>query len=130
MDLNLENIDIIICPYDTKRYLLKKISDEHILYNITFYTKEEFISKYYFSYDLKTINYLMNKYKYNIDVCISYLKNMYYIEDKDYKNNKLKLLSKLKKELIDNNLLYINNLFKKYLKDKNKKIIKYYNIDK
>lgn len=130
MDLNLENIDIIICPYDTKRYLLKKISDEHILYNITFYTKEEFISKYYFSYDLKTINYLMNKYKYNIDVCISYLENMYYIEDKDYKNNKLKLLSKLKKELLDNNLLYINNLFKKSLKDKNIKVLNYYNLDK
>ena len=55
---------------------------------------------------------------------------MYYIEDKVYKNNKLKLLSKLKKELIDNNLIEINNLFRKSIKDKNIKVLNYYNLDK
>ena len=94
-------------------------------------TKKEFIDNYYFSYDDKTLYYLMDKYHFNLDVCRVYLSNLYGIDvDKDYSNNKLIFLRDLKKELIENNLLYFNPAFKEYLKDKEIEVVNYFDLDK
>ena len=127
----MEELDIIICPTSTKNRLLKEYSSSTNLVKTKFMTKEEFVSNYYFSYDNITIYYLMNKYNYNLDVVKVYLNNMYSIDiNKEYKSNKINLLKELKKELIDNNLLYINNNFKEYISNKKIKIQNYYELEK
>ena len=68
---------LIICPNDTKEKLLEEYSNRDDLLNIKFMNKDEYISNYYYSYDEKTIQYLMDKYNFNIDVCKVYLKSMY-----------------------------------------------------
>ena len=73
----------------------------------------------------------MNKYNYNLDVAKVYLKNMYVIDtNKDYKSSKLNLLKELKIDLISNNLLKFNNIFRDYIKDKEIIIKNYYDLDK
>ena len=123
--------DIIICPTSTKNKLLKEYSISNNLIKTKFMTKKEYISNYYFSYDYKTIYYLMNKYKYNLDVVKVYLNNLYSIDiNKEYKSNKINLLKRIKKELLDNNLLYINNNFKEFISNKKIKVLNYYELEK
>ena len=65
----------------------------------------EYLKNYYFDYDLKTIKYLYDKYNMKIDNIKELINNLYYIENKEYHNDKLDYLVKIKKELDDNNLL-------------------------
>lgn len=121
---------IIICPNEEKMNILDKYSNDEKLYNIKFMTKQEYIDNYYYSYDERALEYLMNKYDYNLDVCKVYLSNLYVIDiTKDYKNNKLKLLKNIKKELLDNNLLEENKAFKDYLNNKEIIVKNYYDLD-
>ena len=121
---------IIICPNEEKLKLLKLYSNDKNITNIKFFTKKEFLSEYYYSYDEKTLFYLMKKYNYHIDVCKKYLNNLYFIDiNKDYQSSKLLFLKNLKQELIDNNLLYYNNNFSKYLEDKEIVVKHYYDLD-
>ena len=122
---------LIICPNEEKMNILDKYSNDESLHNIKFMTKQEYIDNYYYSYDERAIEYLMNKYDYNIDVCKVYLSNLYVIDiNKEYKNNKLKLLKEIKIELLNNNLLEENNAFKEYLKNKEIIVKNYYDLDK
>ena len=126
-----EDLKIIVCPSDQKNKILKEICNDSKLHNIKFMNKNEFINNYFFSYDDRALYYLMNKYKYNLDVCKVYLNNMYVIDiDKDYKSSKLEFLKKLKIELIDNKLLKFNYNFKNYIKNKNIEVINYFDLDK
>ncbi len=63
----------------------------------------------------KTIFYLIKKYHYKYEVCLVYLKNLYYIEDKEYKSEKLKFLRDLKSELDEYDLLIYDEYFKSSL---------------
>ncbi len=121
---------LIICPNDTKEKLLEEYSNRDDLLNIKFMNKDEYISNYYYSYDEKTIQYLMDKYNFNIDVCKVYLKSMYSIDiNKNYKDHKINNLKSLKIELYNNNLLIENNLFKDYIKNKKIVVKNYYDLD-
>lgn len=71
MQSTIQSTTLIICPNETKMKLLKEASSKDKLLNIKFMTKEEYKKIYYFSYDEKTLAYLMKKYNYNIDVCKS-----------------------------------------------------------
>ena len=77
----MDKSKLIICPNNIKLDLLRKNKS---LENIKYMTKSEYLSKYYFSYDEKSIYYLMDKYNLDIDVCKVYLDSLYIIEDKDY----------------------------------------------
>lgn len=122
---------IIICPNEEKLNILNDLSNSNNLHTIKFMTINEFINNYFFSYKKDALYYLMKKYNLNIDVAKVYLNNLYFIDiNKEYKNNKIVFLKKLKKELIDNNLLEFNNTFKKYLEDKEIEVINYYDLDK
>ena len=126
----MEKTKIIICPNEEKLKILLSFHNDKIIHNIKFMTKTEFINNYYFSYDEETIYYLMNKYNFNIDVCKVYLDNLYVIDiNKEYKSEKLNFLKELKKDLIENNLLYFNKGFKEYLKDKELVVKNYYDLD-
>ena len=122
---------IVICPNEEKLNILEKLEKNRNLHNIKFMTIKEFIDNYYFSYTEEALFYLMKKYNYNIDVAKVYLKNLYFIDiNKDYKNKKLLFLRNLKIELLENNLLIVNNIFKEYIKDKEIEVKNYYDLDK
>ena len=129
-ELVQENL-LIICPNEEKMKILDKISKEEKIYDIKFMTKEEYKKNYFFNYDEKSLYYLLNKYKLNLDVAKVYLKNLYVIdENKEYKSPKLKFLKDLKIELNENNLLEVNPSFKDYINKKNILVKNYYDLDK
>jgi len=110
---------IIICPNYVKKTVLKEIDKRNKLINVKLYSLDELKRFLCFDYDINAILYLMDKYNYSYDVSKYYIDNLYFIEDKFYDNEKLDLLVKIKKELVDNNLLLFNNLFKKAYKNTN-----------
>lgn len=116
--IKFKNNDIIVTEESYKLDILKKLNEEQELINLKFITKKELISKYYFSYDEKTIYYLIDKYKVNESIAKAYLDNLYYIENKKYNNKKLDNLVQIKEELLKDNLLIKDNLFLDYIKDK------------
>lgn len=114
---NIEDNTLIIT--NNKNKLLKSINK---LVNVKIMSTTEFINSYYFTYNEKTIYYLMNKYNIKYDIAKIFINNMYYI-DTIYNNEKIDKLYEMKKELLDNKLLIINDYFKEYLN--NKKIVIY-----
>ena len=117
LDQYLDDELLIVCPSLIKKKILDQYHDK--LYSFKFMTKQEFKNHYYFSYDNKTINYLMENYHYHIDVCKTYLESLYVIDlDQKYQNKKLRFLKELKQELIANHLLEFDHLFKEFLKKK------------
>lgn len=126
MDLNnliIENNTLLIIPNNIKNKVIKKLSSDSILLNIKIMSLDEFKNKFYFSYDEKSIYYLMNKYGYKYTIAKEYLDNLYYIIGNDNKNEKIQFLNNIKTELMNNNLLIIDDLFKNTLM--NYKIIVY-----
>lgn len=122
---------LIVCPNSLKMQILLEQREQTTLYNLKFMTKEEFKNNYYFSYNEKTLFYLMKKYHYNLDVAKVYLKNLYVIDEtKNYSNEKLNFLKNLKIELKQENLLIENPNFKKYLSTKKILTLNYYDLDK
>lgn len=113
----IEDNTLIITNNSNKDYLLRTISEYNKIYSIKIMTINEFISSYYYTYDEKTIYYLMNKYNIKSSVARIYLNNMYLV--KENSNIKINNIYNMKQELIKNNLLYSNDYFKNYLKNKN-----------
>lgn len=111
---------IVICPNDYKNKFLTKLSNE--LLDVKFMTIDELIKNIVFDYDEKTIFYIMNKYNVSYELALIYITNIYYVNESSF-NEKLIFLSQLKKDLIKNNKLYINNISFKYFN--HKKIVFY-----
>lgn len=129
LDQYLDDELLIVCPSLIKKKILDQYHDK--LYSFKFMTKQEFKNHYYFSYDNKTINYLMENYHYHIDVCKTYLESLYVINiDQKYQNKKLRFLKELKQELIANHLLEFDHLFKEFLKKKKVIVIQYDELEK
>ena len=119
---------IFVTPNTTKIKVIEENSN--LFLNIKYMSLEEYKSKYFFSYDNKAIDYLITKYNYNIDFCKIIMNNLYVIDiDKEYNSDKLNLLKEIKKDLLDNNLLEIDLLFKDYIKDKLVIVYEYPNLD-
>ena len=120
LDLILNN-SIVICPSSIKNNILLESSKSKTLKNIKFITIKDFIDNYYGTYDINAIYYVMKKYKYSYDVTIKYLDNLFYnYEDLNY----------LYKDLLNNNYLIFNELFKSEVSKKQLYLIGYSNIDK
>lgn len=130
MNYKLEDNSILIVDNKNKNKIISKYRNE--LKKVKIITFNEFKNKYTFSYDNRTIYYMMKKYGYKYEVCLVYLNNLYYINDKNYSNNKLQFLKNLKDELDEQKLLIYNNLFKRFICSKktyvytNKTVIKFY----
>ena len=126
---DIEEDTLIVCSNRNKKLLLRKMSSLKKLINVIFLNKEEFFKLFYFSYDEKTIYYLIKKYNIKYDIAVMYLKYLIYLDKDCYSNYKLNKLFSIKKELDDNNLLIYDKYFFDYIKNKN--IIIYgYEIDK
>ncbi len=108
--------DIVITNRKNLKSLLKiyrkKLSPIKIL------CIEDLMNQYYFTYDKKTIYYLMKEKKYQYDVAKMYLDNLPK-EEIETENCKIKDLYKLKEELFKNKLLIKNTHIKNYLQNKN-----------
>ena len=118
--MHIENNTLLIVPNSLKKNIIKNIKE---LVNYKVMSLDEFIKKYYFDFNEESICFLMKEKDIKYDVANAYLKNIYYVENKEYNNKKLDDLVQIKKLLEDNNLLIKNDLFKKSLT--NKKIIVY-----
>lgn len=115
---NIKNDTLLIIPSHLKDEILLELSLNSVLKNIKLLTIDEFIKNYLFDYDKKTVYYICDKYHVKVDIALVYLKNLYYIQDENYDCSKLIFLKELKQELLDNNLLIINPLFKSRIKSK------------
>ena len=108
---------IIIIKDSSKKSLLSKINNENKLINTKIITLSELKKKYLFDYNKETIYYVSKKYNVVQDVAKVYIENLYYInEQSNYE--KVKKLIKIKEDLLKNNLLIENKLFKNFLKCK------------
>ena len=62
----LQNIQIIITNSTNKKELLKELSSK--LVDVKIYTLNEFNRLFYFDYDVKTLNYVINKYQVKYEI--------------------------------------------------------------
>lgn len=108
---------ILLIPSNIKNKVIKKAREKYFNYNIKFMPLEDFSKKVTFTYDEKTIYYLMKEYDYNYSTALVYLDNLYYISDK-LDNNKMNKLKEIKNYLDENNLLIYDDVFRDYVKNK------------
>ena len=118
----IENEDILlITPNFLKLQFLK---GNKKLRQIKYMTLEEYKSHYFFSWNDKTLDYLMSRYSYHLDFCKIILSNLYFIDrDMEYSSEKLNLLKKIKIDLDNKKLLQYDSMFQSFIK--NKKIVVY-----
>lgn len=125
----LKENNLIICPNSLKKKIINEINKNEDLVSYKIIDLKTFLQNYFFSYDKKTIYYLINKLNLKYDIVLEYLESFYYLEDKQYQNEKLNQLVILKKELEEKELLYHNHFFKYYIKNKNIIIYGYEELD-
>lgn len=127
---SIKDKTLIIAENSFKSIILEEMNQSKKLYNVKFMTILEYKKNLLFDYDIKTINYLVSKYKMKVSNAISLINNLYYIENKEYQNNKLNYLVSIKNELDDKNLLIYNKYFKNYLDSVKIIVYGYDNLDK
>ena len=120
---------VLITPNKIKNKIIEIVRSKYYNYNIKFMSLEDFIKKYIFDYNNKTIYYLMKEYDINLSSALVYLNNLYYISDK-LDNNKMNILKEMKEYLDNNKLLIYNDRFREYIKDKEIYIYGYDYLDK
>lgn len=118
---------LIVCPNAYKKNILKYLTDNKKLVNVSFLSIEEYKKNYYFDYDYRAILYLCNTYNLSVNNAKEIIDNLYYVDNLDYGNKKLNDLVKYKKEL--KSYLIYNPLFKEYLKNKHIVVVGYGKLD-
>lgn len=119
----LENDSILIVPSQIKEKILTEMDKKSKLFNVKLMEINEFKRKYFFDYTTETIFYVMKHYNYDYEFSLDIINNLYFLSSENYDHEKLKFLLNIKNELINNNLLIFDNVFKIALK--NKKIYVY-----
>lgn len=107
----LNNKSILICSNSDKRKVLNELYNEKKLLDFKIMNLNEFIKKVTFDYDTKTIYYIMNEYHLSFENAKSFINELYYIENKQYNDEKLVFLSNMKNKLMENHLLIIDDIF-------------------
>ena len=113
----IKDNSIYIVPSNVKKEILLNLNDNKLI-NTKFISLDELINRLTFSYDEKSIIYLMNKYDIKEEVAITYLENLKYIDEDDYNNEAIKKLIEIKKELEENNLLIKDEYIDMFLNNK------------
>lgn len=114
--MNIKDNTLVITSNYNKEYIMKNLNK---LVNVKFMQLDEFLKHYCFDYDEDTIIYLMKKYNYRYENALTVIKNLYYIDNDKYDSDKLNELRDIKNDLISNNKLIFDNLFKYLIQDKN-----------
>jgi len=117
---NIKDDSILIIPDSLKKEIIRNIRLRNKNLNIKIFSLDEFIKNLTFSFDEKTIFYLMKQENINYDIAKLYLDNLKYIFE-DSNNLKLHNLFRIKSNI--NEYLIKDNLFNKLIK--NKEIIVY-----
>lgn len=129
----LDTIDeetIIIIPNNIKSKILRYIDSLDKLINIKIFDFNEIKHHIFLDYDEDALLYLMDQYNYKYDVSKILIDNMYYVENKQYKSEKLNQLCTLNQELEDQQLLKKDNLFLQNLSSRPVIVYGYDYIDK
>lgn len=113
--MNIDKFDnkIVILNDNDKNDFINSINK---LINVKVITLSELKKKYYFDYTKEAIYFISNKYEIKPQIAKKYIDNIYYIED--INDEKIGFLKTIKNDLINNNLLIENKLFKNYLNNK------------
>lgn len=111
----LDKNNLIVAPNYLKAKIIREINDSDRLISFKVISIEEFMNSYFFSYDKKTIYYLINKLGIKYDIAIEYLKSLYYLNKNNYSSSKLNELVILNEELTKLDLLKTNPYFSYYL---------------
>lgn len=120
-----------IVPNALKMKILASLELDNHLYDITFYTLEEFLAHFLFTIKDEALLYLLTKEHENLDVIKSVLKTLKYISlEETYQSSKLQKLQAILKDLQTNNYLEYDETFKDYLKTKDIYLMGYYLLDK
>lgn len=119
----LENDSILIVPSQIKEKILTEMNKKSKLFNVKLMEINEFKREYFFDYTTETIFYVMKHYNYDYEFSLDIINNLYFLSSDNYNHEKLKFLLNIKNELINNNLLIFDNVFKIALE--NKKIYVY-----
>ncbi len=110
----LDNNILLITPNSIKENILKNISK---MLDIKYMSLEELKENLLYRYHNHTIYYLIKKSNMLPENAKLILNDIYYVDE--YMNNsKLDYLYDIKKDLIDNDYIIYNNLFREYLKSK------------
>ena len=115
---------LIIAPNYIKEKLLREKEECNELNDLKIITREEFIKNIFFDYNEETILFLMDNYVIRETIAKEIINCLYYVNNKT-NNSKIDNLLVTKDELISNNLLIMNPLYKVFLKDKDIEIIDY-----
>ncbi|MBO4918997.1 MAG: PD-(D/E)XK nuclease family protein [Erysipelotrichaceae bacterium] len=108
----------MLCPSTYKNQVLKSLSAEKKITDIKFMDLNEYRKNLCFDYGIHAIKYLTDRYGLSVENAREIMNNLYYVEDKDYGNEKLNRLVEYRNELDRQGLLIYNRLFTKYLSDK------------
>ena len=119
----LENDSILIVPNQIKEKILTEMNKKSKLFNVKLMEINEFKREYFFDYTTETIFYVMKHYNYDYEFSLDIINNLYFLSSENCNHEKLKFLLNIKNELINNNLLIFDNVFKIALE--NKKIYVY-----
>ena len=114
----LENDSILIVPSQIKEKILTEMNKKSKLFNVKLMEINEFKRKYFFDYTTETIFYVMKHYNYDYEFSLDIINNLYFLSSENYDHEKLKFLLNIKNELINNNLLIFDNVFKISLETK------------
>lgn len=106
---------LFITDNETKRRLLKELTRNKKIVPIKFITIEEFISSYFYNVLTEGYLFLLERENKKVSIIEEMISQFIYIEDKEYKSEKLNHLKVLKKELEEKKLLEKNSLFKQVL---------------
>ena len=93
--------DYIIVPQNYKKSLIKKLSKQNNLYKAKILGIDEVTKRLLFDYDERTIYYLIKEKNYSYENAKELIKNMYFIKNTNYQNDKLNNLVTLKNELLE-----------------------------
>ena len=126
---NLDNDSLLVIPYNIKDKVLEYINNLDKLINTKIISLDELKKELLFDIKEEAVLFVMKEYKVKKSIAEDYLRNIYYVEDKDYNNEKLNLLVEIKNKLESNNLLIKDDLLKKHYSNKKVYVYGYDYID-
>lgn len=108
----------IICSNAEKKKIIDFISRSSKMYNVHFFTMSEIRKKLFFDYSKEALYETSRYLKVKPAVAKIYMDNLYFVEDREYNNEKLDQLVDLKRRLDTLNLLSYDPYFLRYIEKK------------
>lgn len=110
------NPKIIITNKNELPQIIKKVREKEPFTNYKFFSINELLKEYPYTYDNKAIEYIIETKNVILEVAKIYLENITKYEIENIKDEKCNKLSTIKKELIENKLLQKNTVLENYFK--------------